>query len=51
MSKGTPIRPVRVPDELWEAAKATAAERGETVTAVLLRALNEYVTPTPPGRR
>ena len=49
MSKGTPIRPVRVPDELWEAAKATAAARGETVSAVLVRALNEYVTLAPHG--
>lgn len=39
----TPNRTVRVPDELWEAAKRKAADRGETVTAVILRALTRYV--------
>ena len=39
----TPIRTVRVPDELWEAAKRAASDRGETVTDVLLRALERYV--------
>lgn len=38
-----PARAIRVPDELWAAAKERAAERGETVTAVVLRALREYV--------
>ncbi len=39
----TPLRSVRVPSPLWEAAKAKAAERGETVTDVLVRALERYV--------
>lgn len=39
----TPTRNVRVGDELWQAAKARAAERGETVTDVLVRALKRYV--------
>lgn len=39
----TPHRTVRVPDELWEAVKQKAAERGETVTDVILRALRRYV--------
>jgi hypothetical protein len=39
----TPIRTLRVPDELWEAAQARAKERGETVTDVLIRALKRYV--------
>lgn len=38
----TPIRSVRVPDDIWEAAKAEAAERGETVSDVILRALERY---------
>lgn len=38
----TPGRSVRVPDPLWEAAKAKTAARGETVTDVVVRALNEY---------
>lgn len=39
----TPKRSVRVPDGLWEAAKQKARERGESVTAVIVRALKEYV--------
>ena len=38
-----PARSVRVPDDLWTAAKERAAERGETVTDVLVRALRRYV--------
>jgi hypothetical protein len=38
----TPIRGVRVPDDVWEAAKAEAARRGETVTDAVLRALVRY---------
>lgn len=43
----TPSRAVRVPDELWEAAKRVAADRGETVTAVIIRALERYVRQHP----
>ena len=32
-----------IPDDLWEAAKQRAGERGETVTDVVLRALARYV--------
>ena len=39
----TPRRTVRVPDELWEAVQKKAADRGETVTDVILRALTRYV--------
>lgn len=39
----TPPRSIRVPDELWQAAQAKAAARGETVTDVLIRALERYV--------
>lgn len=39
----TPHRTVRIPDELWQAAKRKAADRGETVTAVIIRALTRYV--------
>lgn len=41
----TPPRSVRVDEALWEAAKARAAERGETVTDVIARALRRYVRP------
>lgn len=39
----TPNRTVRIPDEVWEAAKEKAADRGETVTDVIIRALKRYV--------
>lgn len=40
---GNPARAVRVEDELWHAAQARAAERGETVSDVIRRALERYV--------
>ncbi len=38
----TPIRSIRVPDDEWQAAQRRAAERGETVTDVIRRALRRY---------
>jgi hypothetical protein len=43
----TPARSVRVGAPLWEAAKAKAEERGETVTDVIVRALDRYVRSKP----
>lgn len=40
---GTPVRTVRIPDEMWDALRLRADERGETVTAVVLRALRQYL--------
>ena len=45
----TPHRTVRVPDDLWEAAKRVAADQDETVTDVILRALKRYVREHPAG--
>lgn len=42
-----PVRTVRVPDELWEAAQRVASDRDETVTDVILRALVRYVREHP----
>lgn len=39
----TKLRNIRVDDALWDAVKAIAAERRETVSAVIKRALVEYV--------
>lgn len=39
----TPNRTVRIPDDIWEAAKEKAADEGETVTDVIIRALQRYV--------
>lgn len=38
----TPIRSMRIPDDEWHPAQEKAAERGETVTDVVRRALREY---------
>lgn len=38
----TPARAVRVDDTLWHAAQARAAQRGETVSDVIRRALKRY---------
>jgi len=40
---------MRVPDDLWEAVKRAAADNGETVTDVILRALRRYVREHPPA--
>jgi predicted transcriptional regulator len=40
---GNPARAVRVEDELWEAAKAIAAERGDSLSDIMRDALRRYV--------
>lgn len=40
---GNPARAVRVEDELWDAALAIAAERGEALSDVMRDALRRYV--------
>jgi len=45
----TPTRTIRVPDELWQAAKRAANDNGETVTDVIIRALKRYVREHPAG--
>lgn len=39
----TPMHSFRVEDELWEAAKKRAEERGETLTEALRKFLRRYV--------
>lgn len=39
----TPLRAIRVPDELWQAAQAEAAANGESVSDVVRHALELYV--------
>ena len=39
----TKLRNIRVDDRLWEEAKRISAERRETLSAVIKRALVEYV--------
>ena len=38
----TPQRTVRVPDEVWSAAKAKAEERGDNLSDVIRKALERY---------
>lgn len=38
----TPIRNVRVPDDVWHAAAARAADDGTTVSAIIVGALRDY---------
>lgn len=39
----TPLRSVRIPDDVWQAAQSKAEREGTTVTAVVLAALQRYV--------
>lgn len=39
----TPLRTIRVSDELWHAVQAKAKDEGETVTSVILKQLEEWV--------
>jgi len=38
----TPPRSIRVPDDVWNAAKEEAQRRGETVTDAVVRFLRRY---------
>lgn len=46
-TKWVPTRSIRIPDDLWNAAKRIAADRGETITDVVIRALERYVRAHP----
>lgn len=39
----TPQRSVRVPDDVWQAAKAKAESEGQTVSDVVRQALEDYL--------
>lgn len=39
----TPVRTIRVPNDLWDAALAATVTRGDTISDVVRRALVEYV--------
>lgn len=45
----TPVRSVRVPDELWDAIKRVAVDNHETVTDVVIRSLRRTVREHPSG--
>lgn len=39
----TPIRTIRIADKLWNAARKKAAKRDETISAVIVRLLHDWV--------
>lgn len=41
-SKAMPLRNVRVPDHVWEAAKERAESEGQSLSAVIRRFLFDY---------
>jgi hypothetical protein len=46
----TPVRNIRVPGHLWQAAKAKAKAEGRTMTDVIVAYLRRYIS-TPPRKR
>jgi len=45
----TPTRTIRVPDDLWKDVQKKAAREGVTVTSVILKALETYLTEVDKG--
>lgn len=43
MSKGTTIRGIRIPDDLWDAARRKAEAEGRNLSEIIREALQEYV--------
>ena len=43
----TPVRSLRVPDGVWDAAKERAQAEGRTITDVIVAALHRYVSAPP----
>lgn len=46
----TPVRNLRVPDDVWHAAQEKAAAEGRSLTEVIVTYLRRYVS-TPPRKR
>jgi len=42
-SKGTTMRGVRIPDDLWTAALTLARSRGENLSDIIRQALMDYI--------
>jgi predicted transcriptional regulator len=40
----TPTRTIRVPDDLWKAVQKKAASEKITVTSIIIKALENYLT-------
>jgi len=41
----TPTRTIRVPDHLWTSVQKKAALEKVTVTSIIIKALEDYLTP------
>lgn len=39
----TPVRHIRIPDTLWNAARTRAAAEHTTITAIIIRALHHHL--------
>jgi hypothetical protein len=46
----TPVRNLRVPDDIWRAAQEKAEAEGRTLTDVIVAYLRRYIS-TPPRKR
>jgi hypothetical protein len=46
----TPVRNLRVPDDIWRAAQDKAKTEGRTLTSVIVAYLKRYAS-TPPRKR
>lgn len=42
MSKGTPIRTVRIPDDVWARAQARASAEGRSLSGLMQSAIRRY---------
>lgn len=47
----TPVRSIRVPDHLWDQVRRIAADRDESVTRTVTRALQQLVDEYPAGEQ
>ncbi len=47
MARGTALRNIRIPDELWTAARAKAEAEGRDVSTVIREYLSKWVTRPP----
>lgn len=47
----TKMRGVRVPDDVWDAARKEAARRNEHLSTAIVRLLNTYGRNARPGRK
>jgi hypothetical protein len=47
----TPLRSIRIPDEIWDPALEATMREGTTITEIVKRALDEYAKAHPAPRK